>query len=381
MPKELIYLDYAAATPLDDDARKAMEPFWSEQFYNPSASYLPARGVKESLENARRDVAECLGARASEIIFTAGGTEANNIVIHGVMAAWPGGNLVVSAVEHESVLLPAEQYGARIAPVDGRGRLQVDELIKLIDDTTVLVSVMYANNEVGTVQPIRDIATKLSDIKADRKRRGIKLPLYLHTDAAQAVNYLDMHVARLGVDLLTINGGKIYGPKQSGALFIKSGVVLKPLIGGGGQERGLRSGTENVAACVGFAAAIQKTVRVREAEVSRLRQLQQHFISELAAKLPKAQLNGSTKKRLPNNVHIGIPGIDNERLLLQLEQQGILAAAGSACSASNDEPSHVLTAMGQTKDEAQSSLRFSLGRPTTTKQVDAAVVALVQLVG
>lgn len=381
MAKDLIYLDYAAATPLDPEVRKAMEPFWSEHFYNPSATYLPARGVKQALENARRDVAECLGARASEIIFTAGGTEANNLAIHGVMAAWPDGNAVVSAVEHESVLLPAERYKARIAPVDDRGRVVVGELIKLIDDSTTLVSVMYANNEVGTVQPIRDIALKLSDIKADRKRRGIKRPLYFHTDAAQAANYLDLHVARLGVDLMTINGGKIYGPKQSGVLFIKAGVVLEPLVSGGGQERGLRSGTENVAACVGFAAAFQKAAHMRESEVTRLQQLGQHFTNELAAQLPKAQLNGSTKKRLPNNVHLSIAGTDNERLLLQLEQQGILAAAGSACSASNDEPSHVLGAMGLTDEEARSSLRFSLGRSTTTQHIDAVVAALVQLVG
>jgi cysteine desulfurase len=381
MAKDLIYLDYAAATPLDSDVRAAMEPFWTEQFYNPSATYLPARGVKKSLETARRDIAACLGARASEIIFTAGGSEANNLAIHGVMAAWPDGSVVVSSVEHESILLPAEQYNVRLAPVDGRGRILVGELSELIDDTTVLVSVMYANNEVGTVQPIRDVAAKVQDIKADRKRRGIKRPLYLHTDAAQAANYLDLQVARLGVDLLTVNGGKIYGPKQSGVLFLKAGVVLRPLISGGGQERGLRSGTENVAASIGFAAALQKAVSLRETEVARLQQLQRHFIAELTAKLPHAQMNGSLKKRLPNNIHLTIPGTDNERLLLQLEQVGILAAAGSACSASNDEPSHVLRAMGQTDEQARGSLRFSMGRQTTRHDVDAVLATLTGLVG
>jgi cysteine desulfurase len=381
MAKDLIYMDYAAATPLDGDVRAAMEPFWSEQFYNPSATYLPARGVKDSLEAARRDVAECLGARASEVIFTAGGSEANNLVLHGLMAGWPDGNVVVSAVEHESVLLPAERYAARLAPVDTQGRVRVDELTKLIDDSTVLVSIMYANNEVGMVQPIRDVAVKLQDIKTDRQRRGIKRPLYLHSDAAQAANYLDLHVARLGVDLLTLNGGKIYGPKQSGALFIKAGVMLRPLVSGGGQERGLRSGTENVAACIGFAAALKKAVALRETEVARLQRMQQHFTSEVTAKLPAVRLNGSTKRRLPNNVHVTIPGTDNERVLLQLEQAGILAAAGSACSASNDEPSHVLQAMGQSEQEARSSLRFSMGRPTVDHDVDMVVTALVKLVG
>jgi cysteine desulfurase len=325
--------------------------------------------------------AAVLGARSGEITFTAGGTEANNLAIRGIMSRWPDGNLVVSSIEHESVLEPAKRFNARLAPVDAQGKVVVNELIGLVDDSTVLVSVMYANNEVGTVQPIREIAAALTEIKADRRKRGVKTPLYLHTDAAQAANYLDLHVARLGVDLVTVNGGKIYGPKQSGILFIKAGVRLTPLVSGGGQERNLRSGTENVAACIGFAAALKKTAALLDNEVARLQQLQRHFIQELASTLPAAELNGSAKKRLPNNVHITIPGTDNERLLLQLEQAGILAAAGSACSASSDEPSHVLKAMGQTEAEARSSLRFSLGRSSTEKDIDAVVAALVRLVG
>jgi cysteine desulfurase len=381
MAHDYIYLDYAAATPLDDDVRKVMEPFWAADFFNPSATYLPARHVKEALEAARRQVAECLGARPGEITFTAGGTEANNLAIHGVMARWPDANLVVSSVEHESVLLTAGQYELRQAAVDADGRLAVDELMKSVDDSTVLISVMYANNEVGSVQPIRDIAAGIAAIKADRRRRGIRRPLYLHTDAAQAANYLDLHISRLGVDLMTLNGGKIYGPKQSGSLFVKTGLSLAPLISGGGQEHGLRSGTENVAACIGFAAALDGAVARRQAEVGRLQQLQQHFIAGLAVKIPTVQLNGPAKRRLPNNVHLTFPGADNERLLLQLEQHGILAAAGSACSASNDEPSHVLKAMGRTDAEARSSLRFSLGRQTTQKDIDTTVAALVRLVG
>lgn len=381
MSKKFVYLDYAAATPLDKTVKAAMEPYWSDNFFNPSATYLPARDVKNSLDTARRDVAECLGARSSEIIFTAGGTEANNIAIRGVMGAWPDGQIVVSAIEHESVLLPAEAYRAKIAPVDNQGRLQPDELLKLVDDNTVLVSVMYANNEVGTVQPIREIARQLTEIKNDRRRREIKLPLYLHTDAAQAGNYLDLHVARLGVDMMTLNGGKLYGPKQSGVLFVDSAVVLQPITSGGGQERGLRSGTENVAACIGFAAALRAAVKARDSEVRRLQSLQQYILAELAVKLPQVQVNGSVKKRLPNNVHITIPGTDNERVLLQLEAAGILAAAGSACSASNDEPSHVLRAMGLTETEARSSLRFSMGRQTSRKDVETTVRVLTQLLG
>lgn len=381
MSNQVIYLDYAAATPLDDDIRAAMEPFWSEQFYNPSASYLPARGVHAALDTARRDIAGCLGARASEIVFTAGGTEANNLAVRGVMAGFPDGNLVTTAIEHESVLLPAEQYPCRTAPVDTQGRVQVDELIGLIDDQTVLVSVMYANNEVGAIQPLRDIAVKLDGIRADRAQRGLKRPLYFHTDAAQAANYLDLHVSRLGVDLMSVNGGKIYGPKQSGFLFVKSAVQLAPQILGGGQERGLRSGTENVAACVGLAAALVKAVDYQADEIPRLQAMQHNFIAALQAELPTIVINGSTKKRLPNNVHFTIPNTDNERLLLELEQAGILAAAGSACSASNDEPSHVLTAMGRSPAEARSSLRFSFGRQTTPAQLNKVVDTLSRLLG
>jgi cysteine desulfurase len=258
--------------------------------------------------------------------------------------------------------------------------VDIDELEKLIDDRTVLVSIMYANNEIGTVQPIAKIAKKLQFLRDERRRADNDLPLYFHTDAAQAAGYLDLHIARLGVDLLSLNGGKIYGPKQSGLLYVRGGLVLEPLVYGGGQERGLRSGTENVAACVGLATSLELAQAARHDEARRLQRLQQQFMDGLTAKLPQAVIRGSRKLRLPNNVHCTIPGTDNERLLIQLDEAGILAAAGSACSASNDTPSHVLRAIGLTDEEARASLRFSMGRATTAEQVDYVVDTLQHLV-
>ncbi|MCA9324492.1 cysteine desulfurase [Candidatus Saccharibacteria bacterium] len=379
MAQTEVYMDYAAATPMADDVLTAMQPYFSEVFYNPSATYLAAKKSRDALNVARQQVAKVLGVRPVEVTFTAGGSEANNLAIHGVMRRYPDKNLVVSAVEHESVLAPAQLYDSKPAPVTPNGLIDLQKLEALIDDNTVLVSVMYANNEIGTVQPLRKIANLLDTIRADRRQKDNQTPLLFHTDAAQAANYLDLHVARLGVDLLTLNGGKIYGPKQSGALFIKAGLKLEPLVYGGGQEHGLRSGTENVAAAVGFAAALESTQVMRQDETKRLQTLQRQFFADVAARLSTVEVNGTKDTRLPNNIHLTFPGQDNERLLLQLEQVNILAAAGSACSASSDEPSHVLKAIGLDDVAARSSLRFTMGRPTSKEAVSMVVDALVQL--
>lgn len=369
--KQPIYLDYAAATPLDGRVFAAMRPYFTDTFYNPSAGYLAANDVAKDLAAARAGVASLIGARPSEVIFTAGGTEANNLAIQGLMRAYPDGNVIVSAVEHESVLAPASLFNCRIAPVDTSGFVDPAKLARLIDDQTVLVSVMYANNEVGTIQPLREIARIVKE-----KRVKCNHPLYFHTDAAQAANYLDLHVSRLGVDLLTINGGKIYGPKQSGALFVRSNIELTPLILGGGQERGLRSGTENVPAMIGLAKALEVAQADRREETERLQKLQAYFFEQIETMLPGAIINGSHRKRLPNNVHATFPGVDNERLLMQLDEAGILAAAGSACSASSEAPSHVLRAMGVSNADARASLRFTMGRATMRVAIDSTIAAL-----
>lgn len=376
-----MYADYAAATPIDSRVLAAMQPYFSEQFYNPSATYAAARQVRHDLEAARADVAAVLGARPAELIFTAGGTEANNLAIHGVMRTFPGKKVVVSAIEHESVLAAARVYPCAEAPVMPDGLLDVARLERTIDDNTVLVCIMYANNEVGTIQQIREVAALVHRIADGRKKTGNTLPLYLHTDAAQAANYLDLHVSRLGVDLMTLNGGKIYGPKQSGALWVKTGVHLEPLVYGGGQERGLRSGTENVAGAVGFSTALQLAQEMRGDESRRLQHLQELCFGLMEQQLPDVIISGSRKKRLPNNVHITVPGKDNERVLMQLDEAGIQAAAGSACSASSEDPSHVLRAMGVSSRDAQASLRFTFGRATTEKDIRTLVDTLLRIVG
>ncbi len=375
----MIYLDYAAATPMDPMVYDAMQPYFTEKFYNPSATYMAAIEVRRDLEAARASVAGILGARPSEIIFTAGGTEANNLVIRGVLEQFPGCRMIASAIEHESVLKTAHHYGCKEAPVDAKGIISLPELLKLIDDQTVLVSVMYANNEVGSIQPIHELGQAIEVIRRERMRAGNELPLYLHTDAAQAATYLDIHAARLGADFITLNGGKIYGPKQFGVLFAKAGVRFSPQILGGGQERGLRSGTENVAGAIGFAKALELVQKRRRAEGVRLQGLQKLFIDLLEEAVPGVIVNGSLKHRLPNNVHITLPGTDNERILIQLDEAGILCAAGSACSASNEEPSHVLRTMGISQTDAQSSLRFSMGRQTTEDDVRRTVATLASL--
>lgn len=375
----MIYLDHAAATQVDPAVLTAMQPFFMTEFYNPSATYLPAKAVRTALEEARGRVAHWLGTRPTEVIFTAGGTEANNLAVQGVLRKFPHGSIVVSGVEHDSVLATAQNFNCSATLVNEKGRVDLENLRSLITEETVLVSVMYANNEVGTIQPIRDIADIVREIREKRRETGNFLPLYLHTDACQAANYLDLQAARLGVDMMTLNGGKIYGPKQSGVLYVESHVQLEPLIYGGGQERGMRSGTENVAGAIGFAAALDDAQTRRKQETQRLSELQRYAFAQFFKKLRSVVVNGDQKHRLPNNLHITLPGTDNERVLLQLETAGILAAAGSACSASNEEPSHVLRAMGISDSDARSSLRLTMGRSTTQSDIDALVDALVTI--
>lgn len=371
-----IYLDHAAATPLDSGVLASMRPFFSEKFYNPSATYLPALEVRRAVDDARAKVAYWLGVRPSEVVFTAGGTEANNLAVHGVMRQYPKANIVISAIEHDSVLRSAANYDCRQVAVGSDGRIDLEDLMHKIDKNTVLVSIGYANNEIGTVQALREVAKIIAQKRIEPDR---VLPLYFHTDACQAGNYLDLHASRLGVDLMTINGGKLYGPKQSGVLYVKGGIVLEPIISGGGQERGLRSGTENVAGIVGLAKALDFAQADRHQEAGRLLALQAEFFKQAEIQLSGAVINGSRKWRLPNNVHLTFPGRDNERLLLELEQAGILAAAGSACSASDETPSHVLKAIGLTDVEAQASLRFTMGRSTTTRQITKTIATLRSL--
>ena len=375
-----IYLDYAAATPIDSKVLSAMQPYFSDTFFNPSATYLRARSVAKDVLSARHEIAQSLGVRTSEIIFTAGGSEANNLAVHGVMRHYLGKHMVVGSTEHSSIIEPAKAYDHSLVTVHPDGRTDLENLKKSITDNTVLVSIMLANNEIGTIAPIKKVANIIKNIRETRIKEGNELPLYLHSDICQAVLYLDTHPARLGVDLMTFNGGKIYGPKQSGLLYVKTGIVLDSLIQGGGQERNLRSGTENVPSVIGFSVALRKAVKKHESNHKKLTDLQKTFINLLSQNVPQASLNGSADYRLPNNIHITIPGIDNERIMMELDERGIECAVGSACSASNDEPSHVLKAIGMTDLEAQSSLRFTMGLETTKEDIKTAVLALRECV-
>lgn len=357
---------------------KSMLPFYAEQFYNASALYLHSKEVKAALDEARHSIARILGVNASEISFVAGGTEANNLAIHGVMQQFPDANVVVSAIEHDSVLKAASVHTHKICPVQPSGQVDQTALTKLIDDETVLVSIMHANNETGAIQPIHLVSQLVAEIAADRKRRGVTLPLYLHTDASQSTNYLPVQPQKLGVDLMTINGGKIYGPKQTGLLYVRASLQLTPQLQGGGQEHGLRSGTENIAGAVGITKALEITQAKKKSEVLRLGALQELFTDKLTATFPEATIN--SHEALVNFVHVTFPSVDNERLVMELDERGIQCAVGSACSASSDEPSHVLKAMGLSDKAAQSSVRFTMGRGTTEEDIDYAIACLTDVV-
>jgi cysteine desulfurase len=335
--------------------------------------------VATDIESARSCVAGILSVKPEEIFFTAGGTEANNLAVSGIMKAHSDKNLIISAIEHESIVDPASKYNHKVAPVDKTGTIIISELEKLIDKDTVLISIMYANNEIGTIQPLTKIKQLILSVREERRKSGNQLPLYFHSDACQAANYLSLNASGLGLDLITLNGGKIYGPKQSGVLFIHRSVKLEPQILGGGQERGIRSGTENVAAIIGFCEALRITSGMKQAESKRLEDLREYFIKQLESSGLKYSINGSHKNRLPNNLNLSFDGQDNEMMLYKLDQNGVMCSTGSACSAQKDTISPTLLAIGLDEPQALSSLRFSMGRKTTKKQIDFTVKILQKI--
>ena len=375
-----IYLDYAAATPLDPRVRLAMEPYLEEGFYNPSSPYMAARRVKQAVSEARSRIAYWLGARGAEVIFTAGATESINIAIHGVMQQFPGSKAIALGTEHESVLQSIARYDHVIAPVLHDGGVDLPKLEALIDERTVLVSVAYANNEVGTIQPLSQISQVIQKIRVSRNKMGNKLPIYLHTDASQAAGFLDLHASRLGVDLMTLNGAKMYGPKQTGILYVKAGTQLKSPLTGGGQESGIRSGTENVAGIIGLATAldiVQTDRRENQVKYATLRDELQRRITEA---IPDTVINGNLKRRLPNSLHLSWAGVDGERLILLLDEQGVMAATGSACAANKQTASHVLRACGFEDDLLQGSLRLTVGELTTPDDIARAAEIIIRSV-
>ena len=360
----MIYLDYAAATPIDHRALDAEEPYFRERFFNPSASYQAAREVRRDYEEARHVLAQNLGARPAEIVITAGATESTNLAIGGV-----SGHIVTTNIEHPAVLALASARNATILRVNEKGLVNPASVENAITDETEIVSVGYANSEIGTVQPIKEIAILIERIRADRAIREVATPLLFHTDASQAAGYLDLNVARLNVDLMTLNAGKCYGPKQVGLLYVKAGVRLKPLILGGGQEMGLRSGTENVTGAIGFARALEIAERKRKGESERLEKLRNDLEKFIKQEFPEVIINSGAKQRLPNILNFSVPGLDGERAVFALDERGVLIATGSACAANKGTRSHVLMAIGLAPQIADASLRISLGRPTTDAEI------------
>jgi cysteine desulfurase len=368
-----IYFDNAATTPVRKEVFKAMKPYFSKSYGNPSSLHAKGLEARDAVEESRKTIAGILNCSTDELIFTSGGTESINLAIKGIAFARKKGHIITQKTEHDAVLetckwLEKRGFDVTYLNVDEFGLVKPEHVEKHIRKDTILVSIMYANNEIGTIQPIKEIA------EVCRKHKVL-----FHTDACQAAGYLDIDVQNLGIDMMTINGSKIYGPKGIGLLFVKKGIEIEPLLHGGGQESGLRSGTENVPAIVGFAKALELAQKEKVTEVQRLTALQDRLVSGLQ-RISDSKLNGHPQKRLPNNVNISIYGIEGEAVLLMLNEKGICASTGSACSTKSLEPSHVLLALGMSHEMAHGSLRFSLGKHTKEKDISRLMKVLPGIV-
>lgn len=385
-----IYLDYAATTPVDGEVLKAMMPYFSEKFGNASSVHSFGQEAMAAVDQAREKIARYFNCDFTEIIFTGSATEANNLALKGLALLLPNyaiaenGNdynklhIISTKIEHESVLEPLkelERAGCKITylPVDKEGLIKISNLEKNIKDTTILISIIYANNEIGTIQPIKEIGKLLE--KINKKRLKNKLPkIYFHTDAVQALNYLECRPDWLKIDLLTFSGHKIYGPKGIGGLYVRKGTPLLPIILGGGQEFGLRSGTENVASIVGLAKAVELVFKDKEKKYKKVFNLRNQMLEDIIKDSKIAvKINGSRVYCLPNILNIRFSGISNETFIIALDQAGVAVSAGSACSSRALSVSHVLTAIGLTPKQAKESIRISIGKNTTASEIKKTV--------
>lgn len=373
MSDEIIYLDHAAATPMDERVLRAMTPYFSDVFYNPSSPYAPALTVRRDYEAAKSTLARVIGAKADELVMTAGATESINLAFESI-----GGHVITANIEHHAVLAAAKKHPHTIVASDQRGLVAPQVVQEAIQPNTQLISIALANNELGTVQPLRDIVSVVRREREKRLLHGDITPIYLHSDASQGAGLVDLHVSRLGVDLLTVNAGKMYGPKQVGLLWAAPYVRVAPQIVGGGQERGLRSGTENVAGVIGFARAFELVEKHRTFESKRLSVLRDVLQRTVTDALPEAIISGYQKRRLPGHLHVSFPDIDAERLVFALEARGVLVATGSACAANKGTRSHVLTAIGLAPNVADGSLRLTLGHLSTKQNVEKAVAIIIE---
>ncbi len=372
-----IYMDHSATTYLDPRVKKAMENFGFEKFGNPSSIYKEGREAKKAVESARSEIARIIKAKLEEIIFTSGGTESDNLAIFGVAGSESKQfkhHIITTKFEHHAVLNPIkflEKQGFQITYLDvgKEGIVNPKDVEKALRPETILVSIMYANNEIGTIQPIADIGKILKNHKA-----------VFHTDACQAAGYLDLNAEKLGVDLMTINGSKIYGPKGVGLLYARKGIKLEPLMRGGEQEKKIRPGTENVPGIIGLASALRISQKEKNKEAKRLAALRDYFIKRLTAEIPKIFLNGHSKIRLPNNINVSILGTEGESIVLFLDELGVACSTGSACTSEKLEPSHVIMALGKSYEYSHGSVRFTLGRCNTKKDIDYVMKILPQVV-
>jgi cysteine desulfurase len=369
-----IYLDHASTTYMDEKVLEEMKPYFNGSYGNPSSLHSVGQKARISLDKARETVAENLNCSGTEITFTGGGTESVNLAIFGVAREKGKGHIITSKIEHKAVLKSCEslkEQGFEISyvEVDEYGMVNPKDIEKAIRKDTILISVMYANNEIGTVQPIEEIA-----------KIAKKHSILFHTDACQAPGLLEIDTKKLGVDMMTINGSKMYGPKGVGVLFHKTGIKLKPLIHGGGQEENLRSGTENIPGVVGLAKALELAEKNRLKETKRLWKLNDKLKEEVFKKIPKVILNGHPEKRLANNLNISFLDIEGESIMLYLDKHGVCISTGSACTSDSFEPSHVLTSTGLIHGAAHGSIRFSFGKCNTEKDIEYIMSVLPEII-
>ncbi len=377
-----VYLDHAGTTPLDPKVLEAMVPYFSQRFGNPSSLHSVGQEARYALDEARERVSGVLNCRPREVVFTGGGTESDNAAVHGVATALQetGNHIVTSSVEHHAVLhacqnLESQGFEVTYLPVDANGVVQPEAVYNAIGERTTLVTIMYGNNEIGTINPISEISKSIKQ-RAEELSRTI----VFHTDAVQAAGYLDLDVTNLGVDLLSLSGHKFHGPKGTGVVYIKRGAPYLPLIHGGGQERERRSGTENIPGIIGLSLALEAANARREETSEHCAALRDRIIEAVLERIPGTRLNGHPTQRLPNNANFSFTGVEGEPILLGLDMAGIAASSGSACSSGSLEPSHVLLALGQSAETARGSLRLTLGRDNTEEEVEYLLGVLVDLV-
>lgn len=376
MNRDYIYLDHAAATPMDPLVVEAMLPYFSEKFFNPSSPYAPAIFTKCEYQQAKSRLARCLGVMADELIMTAGATESINLAFNAA-----GGVSLISAIEHDAVINSAKDCSeVRLISPMKNGRINPQLVKKMLTPDVSFVSIALVNHELGYIQPIEEIAEIIKTERLRRQEAGESTPLVFHTDASQAAALIDVKIKRLGVDLLTLSAAKVYGPKQVGLLWVRPGVTLTANILGGGQELGLRSGTENVAGVVGFATALELAQKRRSAEVKRLRKLREELVKDLRQAFPKMVISSDMKKSLVSFLNISFPGLDAERLIFLLESRGVLVATGSACAANSGTRSHVLSSIGLSESEIDGSLRLTLGKLNNEDNINLASQLIIEAV-